>query len=276
MEDHLAFRVAYRGTAFQGFQIQKHGETIQGRIEKALFKIFGKKIRIRFTSRTDAGAHAYDQIVFVQQGMALYDQLSARKKKHLHVSINHLFGDEICAWEMGRLKSQFQIKKDVLWKEYVYFVLNSPTEDPLLREMLTWIRQPLDLKKMRKSQRQLVGCFDFSSFAKSSGRALKARGLNTQREILQASIQLKKHPGNPSAKLFMFRFRGKGFLQHMVRNMVGSLVDIGAGRELDIHKILSGRSRPLAGRAMPSKALFLMQTKISKRVYAPRQRAEQN
>lgn len=265
---HLYFRVAYDGSTFAGFQSQKNGRTIQDQIEKAFHKVFRTRVRIHFFSRTDAGVHALDQWIYIKNGLELYHSLKKREQRYLIGSLNYLSGPQIRFWDLGELEETFDIAQHVLWKEYFYYVWNAPVEDPSRTKNHAWVRAELDLKAIKASLKHLVGLHDFAAFAKSSGRAVKANKRGSFRELLKAEVSVERHPVFYESQCLCFRFRGKGFLQHMVRNLVGTLIDIGMGRRVDIRKILRSRSRIEAGRNFPAQALFLHQTRVSKRVYS--------
>jgi len=269
MKDHLAFRIAYRGTSFKGFQLQKNVVTIQAKVEEAFARYFKQSLRVHFGSRTDAGVHAYDHLVYFPQAFGLYAALTESKKKSFQVSLNYMLGDDIRIWEFGRLSSEFNVKEDIVSKSYSYFILNSPVEDPILKEFFYLVRHPLNLRAMRKAQRMILGTHDFACFAKSSGASLRNSSQGTTRRIYKASIVSRLHPQMKVGQILEFKFEGSGFMRHMVRNMVGTLVRVGEGKGLDLKSVLRSASRPDAGPNLPAHSLFLTRTKIKPGLYAP-------
>ncbi len=257
----LGLRVAYDGQTFSGFQLQPKKPSVQVEIERVLTILFRQKIRIQFTSRTDAGVHAYDQWVIIPDGFELFQQLPKKNQERFCLSMNALLKGKICVWQVVELRNHFHPKKNVEWKEYRYRIFNSPSEDPLQKNDRWWIRSPLDLKKMKKALRAFRGTHDFVSFTQS-----KPEQRSTKRTILSARMIVSPHPFMDGREI-TFVFRGTGFLYHMVRTMVGTLIDVGRGVDYDIRQIIDSRDRKLAGRTAPSGALSLVKTKISKTFY---------
>jgi tRNA pseudouridine38-40 synthase len=261
---HLGFRIAYNGQPFSGFQLQPVANTVQAELEKAFAIVFREKnLRLNCTSRTDAGVHAYDQWVFLRDGYAKYEAMSVKDQRRLKLSINGVLPESIRIWEVIKLKKEFNPKDCVEWKEYHYQVLNGRIKDPLLDSSVCWVIAPLDLDKIKAALKELEGTHDFSAFAKQSG----ANRDNKIRTILKASVQSKPHPQIKGVKLITFKFRGTAFLHNMVRNMVGTLIKIGQGDEINIKKVLESKNRTLAGKNAPANALILAKTKISQTYY---------
>jgi len=255
----LGLRIAYNGKPFAGFQLQPHKNTVQEEMEKALQTVLRQKIRIKFTSRTDAGVHAYDQWVIIKNGYEKYLKLTERQKRSFIINLNGVLPEAIRVWQIMGLNENFHPKTSVEWKEYHYKVITGCLRDPVQEENTCWIIPSLDLKKMRDAQKELIGTHDFSSFCKQSGMKTGS----TVRTILSASIQVTTHPRIENVSQFVFIFRGNGFLHNMVRNMVGTLIKIGQGKELSISKILKSKDRTLAGKNAPAHALILAKTKIT-------------
>ncbi|MBN8555777.1 MAG: tRNA pseudouridine(38-40) synthase TruA [Deltaproteobacteria bacterium] len=261
---HLGFRVAYDGKDFFGFQSQKNQHTLQDEIEKSLSIYFGKKIRIDFTSRTDAGVHAFDQWIMIKDGMKLYKKLSLYKQKSLLYSLNSLLAPSVNIVSVLQLSKDFHPKRSVKSKEYSYFVFQGPVLDPFMRQRSWWIRSALDFSKMKKAMKEIVGKHDFSAFAKMTSLRNKKDGI---RKILKADLFRTPHPFIQGVFIFEFRFLGEGFLHHMVRNLVGTVVEIGQRRStsktaLSISQIRESKDRRVAGKTAPAAALFLNRTVV--------------
>lgn len=264
-EDHLGFRVSYKGKNFRGFQAQAHSNSVQQVIENALSILLRTSIRIQFTSRTDSGVHAYDQLILVPDGWPLFENLKPLEKKRFLISLNSLLGGEICAWDLLRLKQSFHPKKDVLWKEYHYQITQGLSFDPLLKESAWAIRSPLNLEAMLRALKLMKGTHDFTGFA--SKHRMTDPEVDNVRTILDASIMLKGHPWISRLHYYTFRFRGDGFLYRMVRNMVGALVQVGRGEDVDISRILKTKQRPSEVLSAPAQGLVLAKTKIPSRFF---------
>lgn len=262
MNQDLIFRVAYDGSSFSGFQWQKDKPSIQDALEQALaIVLHQKKIRLRFGSRTDAGVHAYDHLVLLRDGMRLLQDLAPRRQQQFLLSLNHLLKDKIVVWQVRCLTRRLDWQKDIEWKEYEYRVFNSPYPEPL-DQNYWWVRRDLDLHRIQTALEILKGQHDFSGFAKSSGRELKERQISTIRHLISAELRVHKHPMMRGSHYLKFRFRADGFLHYMVRNMVGTLIDLGAGAEINVKKILEAQQREQAGRRAPANGLYLMETKV--------------
>ena len=258
---HLGFRLAYHGKPFFGFQIQSNAPTVQEAVEKALRTLFRKSIRVQFTSRTDTGVHAYDQWVLIENGMHLWNELSSRERARFLISFNALLKGEIVVWQILSVRDDFQPKKTIEWKEYIYSVLNSPALDPLQRETAWWVARPLDVAAMRRAQKELLGTHDFAAFAKAVRSDPEK---STVRTLTAVSVTERRHPFMLSARHIIFRFRGTGFLHHMVRRLVGDLVSVGLGESESLMPILRSKD-PKKGRFnAPPEGLFLARTSVKK------------
>lgn len=253
----LGFRVAYDGSAFAGFQIQSHRNSIQAELERALKIFFRQKIRIHFTSRTDAGVHAYDQWIFIPGAWHLFDSLSKIEKKRCLHSINALLPESIRCWEILKLTPSFNPKKSIQWKEYEYWVAWGPVMDPMLTSLTWWVRSPLDISAMKHALVSLKGEHDFSAFMKGASR----HSGSTVRTIYKADIRIELSKSISSLRILKFRFRGSGFLHHMIRNIVGTSIEVGRGRIASLEATLKSGDRREAGMRAPAGALRLVRTK---------------
>lgn len=266
---HLAFRLCYDGGAFKGSQLQKKYPSVQQKLEEVLQTLVKKEIRLHFCSRTDSGVHAYDSVFYWLKAAEYFEGLSALARGRFFISLNALLAPSIQVVELGRLVPDFRPTKDVEWKEYRYRVLNSLHQDPLMETRAWWVPQDLDMKSIQRQIQYLKGTHDFSAFAKSSGREASGGRRACTREVLKAEFKILKHEFLPTSHLLEFRFRASGFLHHMVRNFVGTLVDIGLGKNYDIRSILLSRKRERAGRTAPAKGLYLYKTKFRSSAYTP-------
>jgi tRNA pseudouridine38-40 synthase len=260
---HLGFRVAYFGKNFQGFQMQAHEHSIQFRVEQALSIFFRRPVKIEFTSRTDSGVHAYDQLIMVRNSYELFANLSLVDKKRFFISINSLLKDEIVIWKILKLAPTFHPKKHILWKEYEYFLYQGVVTDPLMTDVHWSVRSPLDMKRMLRELKKLKGKHDFSSFASATKN--RHEGVDNVRTILEASLKMNRHPRISALREYRFLFRGDGFLYRMVRNIVGALVEIGRGKDIDVAAVLKSKKRLSIVKAAPPQGLVLRRTKIQAR-----------
>lgn len=259
---YFAMRLAYEGASFSGFQWQKTASSIQQEIERVAKEFFKFSGRIHFLSRTDAGVNAWDQVVLIPDFESCLRAVPQQKRAALLPALNAHLKPEIRVWKWGRVSSSFDFRKDVLWKEYSYFIFNSPVFDPSLGERVFWKRFPIPLVQLKTELGSLLGEHDFSAFAKNSGRALIEKDRSCRRRLIQAQVISRKHPRMERARLIEVRLKGNGFLQHMVRNIVGSAVDHLEGKTPRLKAILQSKRRELGGRAAPPRPLFLRKTQL--------------
>jgi tRNA pseudouridine38-40 synthase len=261
VNDHLAFRTSYHGAHFAGSQSQRHGLTVQDHFEKALRVFFKKACRVDFTSRTDSGVHARDQIFFLRGGRAEFDTLSPAQQARFQFALNSLLGPSVSIWKMGFLKAGFNPKLHVASKEYRYRLFCSKLRDPLIDDQCWWVRTPLKENQLREALCLFEGEHDFRSVAKAS--SVRDRK-STKRRVNRIRCLKIKHKRWAEAHFFEICIKGEGFLHQMVRRMVGSSVDFASGRPIDIQELLtmhnvalsSGRSHHVA----PASGLCLHQT----------------
>ena len=234
--------VSYDGTGYRGFQLQPNGITIQSVIEKALESLLREPVRIRPAGRTDAGVHARRQVVdFADSG--------GRSLEVIVRGGNALLPPEIRILSAEEVPLAFDARRYAKSKEYRYFLHNAPVPSPFFARYAWHLASPVDLGAMREGLAHIVGSHDFTSFR---GQGCAAR--TTVREIYRAGIGKEAVPG-----LHGVVIAGSGFLRHMVRNVVGTLVDIGRGKIPPdrMRELLGHGDRTLAGATAPPHGLFL-------------------
>jgi len=233
--------VAYDGTRYHGWQRQRNEITIQEVLEKQIEMMTGEPVKLIASGRTDAGVHALNQVCnFITRSTI---PLASIKK-----GLNSLLPDDIFVKEAEYAPIQFHSRYSAKSKTYEYRILNRRQPDLFLR-FYTWhIPLELDLAQMQACLPMLVGRHDFSSFRSSgSGKTDPVRHM-MRAELHQAEEGILK-----------FIFVADGFLRHMVRNIVGTLMYVGLGKigADGFLKILHGRDRRLAGIKAPPQGLFL-------------------
>ena len=243
--------IEYDGTAYHGWQIQKDNTTIQGVLEEILSKITNERTRVISASRTDAGVHALCQVVAFKTQTNLSPDIIKR-------ALNSNLPADIRIIESTEVDISFHPQRDALKKSYVYFIANQPYSSPFLYRYTWHIPYRLNISLMKDASGLLIGKKDFSSFM-GSGSNVK----NRVREIYNIEIERSKKAGLIGFSIYgnfiKIRIEANGFLKHMVRNIVGTLVDVGRGK-ISIEKmqeIISSKDRRLAGRTAPAHALFL-------------------
>lgn len=234
--------IEYDGSAYHGWQRQADDGTIQGEIENALMTMTGKKITLTGSGRTDAGVHAMGQ----EANFKCDTLLSAEA---FHKGLNSLLPDDIVIRSCETVPEKFHARYDAKSKTYHYRILNQPLPSAVFRKYAWHIRKKLDLDAMQTALCRIVGTHDFKAF-EGSGSPRP----DSIRCIMDAKIE-KTDEG-----YLIFKIEGNGFLRFMVRNIVGTLVDVGLGKITpdDFKRILASKDRNLAGITAPPHGLFLM------------------
>ncbi|HDD35372.1 MAG TPA: tRNA pseudouridine(38-40) synthase TruA [Candidatus Desulfofervidus auxilii] len=234
----------YRGCAYHGWQIQPKGHTVQGIVENCLSRILQESIRIKAASRTDAGVHALMQVI----NFRTTSKLSTGK---LLKGLNSLLPKDISAIYMDEVTNEFDAQFFAKKKTYIYLILNTQQRSPFLVRYTWQIFSTLDIESMQKGSKSLIGKHDFSSFM-GAGSDVK----NKVREVFR--LEVKK-----ISPLIVIEIEADGFLKHMVRNIVGLLVEVGLGKRKwdEVRKILDARNRCMAGINAPANGLFLKEIK---------------
>ena len=242
---HFKIVLEYDGTPYFGWQIQPGRPTIQGELQAALSTILNQRISLTGSGRTDAGVHALGQT-------AHFSAMTAMDGPDLKHRINRFLKGPITVRTLEAISSDFHARFHALSKTYCYHILNRAEPPAVGRDYIWHIPCSLDVAAMNRCCRTLVGAHDFKSFeASGSPRA------HTVRTIYQAAFA----PGTPGEKQLIFTIRGNGFLRYMVRNIVGTLVEVGRSRltSAEFQAILAARDRQKAAATAPARGLFLMQ-----------------
>ncbi len=252
---NIRLTIAYEGTRYSGWQIQKNARTIQGEIEKALEKILGEKIRLIGAGRTDSGVHARAQVANFKSkktspipgfGKPGIGEVFCR-------AVNAKLPGDICIIRAEKALPEFHSRFDAKSKVYRYAILNSPVSDPFIRDYCHKVSHELKLPLMRKEAAVLAGNHDFRCFQRKSARSpIK----DTRRTIKEITFRKEKN-------LIYMDIEANGFLYNMVRNIAGTLIEIGREYfpEGSMREILSSRNRAKAGPTAPAKGLTLIRVK---------------
>ncbi|MFW5853836.1 MAG: tRNA pseudouridine(38-40) synthase TruA [Thermodesulfobacteriota bacterium] len=235
--------IEYDGTRYHGWQRQKGDRTLQGEIERALKTMTGQQIILNGSGRTDAGVHAYGQTAHFKCETLLSPDVFQK-------GLNSLLDADIVIRDCREVDRSFHARFDVRRKTYHYRIRNRPLPSALERLYVWHIRRPLNLAAMAEAAVCLSGEHDFKAFeGAGSPRA------HTRRRIFQSEIVW-----DPEGSV-TFQVSADGFLRYMVRNIVGTLVDVGSGKTtvLEFQKILASEDRGRAGATAPPHGLYLMQ-----------------
>ena len=241
----------YDGAVYHGWQLQAEGETLQGVIEDRIAKITGEHSRIVGASRTDAGVHALGQTAIFRTGSGL-DATTIKK------ALNAVLPRDIRVLDASEVEDSFHPRKDTVEKSYFYIISNQRKSSVFLYRY-SWLVVPhLDISAMKEAAEVLIGNHDFSSFM-GAGSDIQS----PVREIFSLSIERLESIDFMTVALngnfIKIRIAANGFLRHMVRNIVGTLAEIGRGRTHTdtMEEILNSRDRKRAGRTAPPNGLFL-------------------
>ena len=236
--------IAYDGTGYEGWQVQKIGTGVQEKMEAALAKLFPSQPRVHSSSRTDTGVHALGMVAHFEAPPAEC-RMTTRK---LALAINAWLPEDIRVLSAARARKDFHARFGATGKQYRYFVWNHPAMNPLLRRTAWHVPRPLDVRAMRVAAPFFVGKHDFQSFAANPGYARES----TVRTL--ARCQLRQ-----SGRLLTFIIEGDGFLYKMCRGIVGTLVQVGLGRftATRVKEMLAMKDRRVAGMSAPAHGLVL-------------------
>lgn len=235
----------YDGTAYCGWQRQENGISIQQILEETIGLITGEKVTVIGSGRTDAGVHALNQVACFKSATRLPAEILFR-------GINGLLPQDIVVKELEEAASEFHAQHDARGKIYIYRICNKNLRPALGRNFFWFIRQPLNLQQMKEASQYLIGRYDFSCFC-ATGSQVKDR----VRTLTAISID------EGGDHLLEITVEAQGFLRCMVRNIVGTLVEVGKGkrRPENIKEIIDSRDRNVAGITAPARGLYLKEVK---------------
>jgi len=238
---NIKLTIAYDGTRYSGWQFQKNGLSIQETIQKAIKKVTGETVNITGSGRTDSGVHAAAQV-------ANFKTRSKLPARNIQMALNMSLPRDIVVIKAEDAEPSFNAQHSAKSKLYRYTIFNNDFLDPIVRHYAAKCYYSLDIGLMKKAARVLVGKHDFKAFQakddieRKSVRTLKNLRIKKEGDIIQIDME------------------ADGFLYNMVRNIAGTLVDVGRGRIPvgDIKSILKKKDRRLSGPTMPAKGLCLV------------------
>lgn len=231
----------YDGTRFHGWQLQPGDLSIQGVLEKALEQVLGEAVRLKAAGRTDSGVHALGQV-------ANFHTSCSPDPQRLQKSLNALVTPLIGVRRVDIVSDSFDARRDAHSRVYQYRIWNEPWVSPFMARYSWHWRTPLDVGAMKEAIGCLVGEKDFSAF-----RGTGSEALHSVRRVFFNSVERKE-------SLIFYTVEATAFLRHMVRNIMGTLVLVGAGQLSagGFHSILKMGDRAKAGATAPARGLFLM------------------
>jgi len=240
----IRLTIAYDGTQYEGWQVQKTGVGVQQRVEEVLRRFFPGAGRVHGSSRTDAGVHALGMVAHVEIPRAEF-KMPVRK---LVLALNAFLPEDIRVVAAARAPAAFHARFSAKGKQYRYFVWNHAAMNPLRRAQAWHVPVPLAYGAMRRAAKVFIGRHDFKSFAANRGYEMES----TVRTVTRCEVRR-------SGPLFTFVIEGDGFLYKMCRGIVGTIVQVGRGKFApeQVKAMLDARDRRMAGMTAPAHGLVL-------------------
>lgn len=229
----------YNGKNFSGWQRQKSRRSVQGEVENALSKLLQTPVLIVGSSRTDAKVHAFGQV-------AHFDYEGSMAAEKFAQALNSILPEDVKVVSSSKVSANFNARFDVKKKTYLYYLSRSQ-KNAILNGLVAGINYSLDENKIKECLNLFLGRHNFKGFCASG-----AQVTNFERIIYEAKLLKKRN-------FYVFKFTGNGFMQHMVRILVGTCVDVGRGRLSleEVKQALENADRTKAGKTMPASGLYL-------------------
>jgi tRNA pseudouridine38-40 synthase len=267
---NLRLLIAYDGTDFHGWQRQPNALTVQECVESAIERILSEKAHVYGSGRTDAGVHALNQVANFKTDCPI-------PCENLVKALNDVLPPTVRIKEAQEVSFQFHARHDVRSKTYRYRIFQGPVGSPFLSRFVWHYPYPLDVERMAQAARLFTGQHDFTSFAAVEGIAGGERlsnGCEQRDAVAQEVLPVPRLTETtmvrriftsrifrrPRTAMLIYEVAGNGFLHHMVRNMMGTLVEVGRGtlEPNGIIRILRARDRAMAGPTAPAQGLCLV------------------
>lgn len=232
--------VAYDGSAYHGWQIQDNADTVQGRFEKAVERVFREHIAVHGCSRTDTGVHANEFCLNFRSELDIKDD-------NLIMALNTYLPNDIAVLKCEKVPLDFHARFDCVSKQYIYRIKEGKIKDPFNYDKVLLYKYPLNVGEMKKASSLFIGKHDFSSFCASGSTAS-----SNIRTVKFADVEKKGDE-------VVFTVEADGFLYNMVRIMTGTLLYVSQGKIKadDIADIIKSKDRTKAGITAPAHGLYL-------------------
>ena len=253
MQSRVALGIEYDGSEYYGFQKQKSTEqTIQGNLENSISKVANHSIKTFCSGRTDAGVHAFMQVVH-------FDTESRRSTREWVRGINSYLPPNIKVLWSKELDETFHARFSATHRSYLYRILNNQTPSALWSKRSLFVPQKLDIRAMRAASKYLIGEHDFSSF-----RGSGCQSNSPVRTIENIKITKKNN-------FITFELRANAFLLHMVRIIIGTLLMVGKReiKPVEMKNILNEKDRRIAGKTVSSSGLYFLGPKYPAKYQLP-------
>lgn len=244
----------YDGSRYSGWQIQPHRSvhTVQATLEAALSGVADAAVKVSCAGRTDTGVHGHGQVIH-------FDAPSERSAKAWVLGTNSsLPADVRVHWAVG-VPADFHARFSALARRYRYVIADTPVRPALLGGQVSWQRRALDHRLMHEAAQSLLGERDFSAF-----RAATCQSSGPMRNVHSLDVSRR-------GDLVIIDIKANAFLHHMVRNIAGSLMAVGLGRQPPewIGQLLAGRDRGVAADTAPAAGLYLVEVEYPSRYDLP-------
>ncbi len=245
MTRNIKMILEYDGTRYHGWQRQANGLTVQEVLEEGISTITQEDIRVIGSGRTDAGVHALGQV-------ANFRTNSNIGPRGLLQGINSLLPWDIVVKELAEADTSFHARYNAKSKTYMYQIYRGAVRSALYRDYAWFIHDTLDIEKMKEAAQLLLGTLDFSSFCAANC------GIKNHVRTVMAVDMIRDRRG-----MVKYCIEADGFLKYMVRNIVGTLVDVGRGKlsKAELMSIVEAKDRKRAGQTAPAQGLFLKEVK---------------
>lgn len=233
--------ISYDGSGFSGYQVQPNKRTVQLELEAVLAKMHkGTSVKVSGSGRTDAGVHALGQVIHFDSPLPITEN-------RWEIALNSMLPEDISVLSVEKVADDFHSRFAAKGKEYRYRLHLSAKRDPFQRKFAYRYPYPLNLEAMKEASKYFLGTHDFTSFCSA-----KTEVEDKVRTIQSIDFLLE-------GDQLTIRFVGNGFLYNMVRILVGTILEVGAGDRLpeDIPAILEKKDRRLAGKTAPAHGLYL-------------------
>lgn len=238
--------IAYDGTGFRGWQLQPGRRTVQGELEAALLRLTGENVRVYASGRTDAGVHADGQVI-------AFDLEREWEPRRLFLALNAQTARDLAVRSAEAVLPDFDPRRAARRRRYVYRIWRAYYESPFWRRYAWRVSFALDVEAMQQAAQYIIGRHDFSS--------LRAAGCDAEtavRHVFRSEIAV-------DGELLTYTIEATAFLRHMVRNIMGTLVEVGRGMRpaASIPALLEARDRTLAGATAPPRGLCLEEVRYA-------------
>ena len=230
----------YDGTNLIGWQENQDGPSVQSLVTDAIYKFCGERVDVFSAGRTDAGVHAICMT-------AHFDLEKDQDANTIMRALNfYLMNEPVSVLSCEKVSDDFHSRYSCRARHYKYIVLNRAAPVVLQKNRVWWVPQKLDVEKMKAAAKKLIGKHDFTSF-----RAAQCQAKSPIKTLSSATI-------TQNGDEIVFEFSARSFLHHQVRNMVGTLVEIGIGKPYDIDEIFAQKKRGAAGVNAPASGLYFI------------------